>query len=390
MTRIRGEWLQAPGTQAVMGALTGAGWQAWFVGGCVRNAALGLPVDDIDIATDARPQEVSRLAGAAGLKVVPTGIDHGTVTVIAGRAHEVTTFRRDVATDGRRATVAYARSMAEDAARRDFTMNALYADALGVVHDPLGEGLRDLHARRVRFIGDPATRIAEDGLRVLRFFRFTAIYGPPGAAPDAAGLAAVTGATGALAPVSAERIGAEMRKLLGAARPEAAVAAMAGARVLARALPLATPGALPALVPLERREGVPPRWLRRLAALDGAQDPVAALRLSRREARALEWIATVRAEGLGPAAAAERFGAEAAEDAALLAAACGAAPLPGDWRARIARGAAAEFPVTAADLIPRHGEGPALGRALRRLHALWVESDFTLDRAALLARDTGD
>ena len=157
--KIEADWLEAPATQRVFAVLSAAGHRALLVGGCVRNALIGAPVSDIDIATDAPPQRVMELARAADLKVVPTGLDHGTVTVVSdGIAHEVTTFRRDVETDGRHATVAFCADVAEDAARRDFTMNALYAEADGAVVDPLG-GLPDLRARRVRFIGDPAARI---------------------------------------------------------------------------------------------------------------------------------------------------------------------------------------------------------------------------------------
>ncbi|MDP1577484.1 MAG: CCA tRNA nucleotidyltransferase, partial [Cypionkella sp.] len=167
--KISDDWIGHPGTQALCKVLAQAGCQALFVGGCVRNSLLGVPVADIDIATNARPEIVSNLAETAGFRVVPTGIEHGTVTVIAqGLAHEVTTFRRDVETDGRRAVVAFSSDVVEDAARRDFTMNALYARADGSVLDPLG-GLPDLIARRVRFVGEPQARIREDYLRILRF-----------------------------------------------------------------------------------------------------------------------------------------------------------------------------------------------------------------------------
>ncbi len=172
--KVGGTWLDHPGTQALCAALEAAGHRALFVGGCVRNAILGEPVGDVDLTTDATPEAVTRIAEAAGFRTVPTGLDHGTVTVIAGGlAHEVTTFRRDVETDGRRAVVAFSARIDEDAARRDLTMNALYADRMGTVIDPLG-GLADTLARRVRFVGDPETRIREDYLRILRFFRFHA------------------------------------------------------------------------------------------------------------------------------------------------------------------------------------------------------------------------
>nr|MDA3889890.1 CCA tRNA nucleotidyltransferase [Allgaiera sp.] len=214
--KITGAWLTRPETRAVCAALTGAGHRALFVGGCVRNALLGVAVADIDIATDAAPETVTILAENAGLKAVPTGIDHGTITVVSGGiAHEVTTFRRDVETFGRHATVAFTADPAEDAARRDFTMNALYATPEGEVLDPLG-GLPDLQARRLRFVGDPASRIREDYLRILRFFRFHAWYGDQQEGLDPEGIAACAENLDGLAGLSRERIGTEMRKLLSA------------------------------------------------------------------------------------------------------------------------------------------------------------------------------
>ncbi len=174
MKRISADWLTGKQPQAVCAMLTEAGHQAWFVGGCVRNALIGAPISDIDITTDAPPERVTILAKNAGFHPVPTGFDHGTVTVVVqGHPFEVTTFRHDVETDGRRAVVAFANTIEDDAHRRDFTMNALYAAPDGLVADPLG-GLPDLEARRVRFIDDAHDRIREDYLRILRFFRFHA------------------------------------------------------------------------------------------------------------------------------------------------------------------------------------------------------------------------
>ena len=256
--KVLGAWMEHPATQAVCAALTAAGYRALFVGGCVRNALLAMPVADVDIATDARPEAVTALAEQAGFKVVPTGIDHGTVTVIAeGIPHEVTTFRRDVATDGRRAVVAFATRIEDDAMRRDFTMNALYAEADGRVIDPLG-GLRDLIARRMRFVGTAEARIAEDYLRILRFFRFHAWYGDPDQGIDPEGLAACATLSAGLETLSAERVGAEMRKLLAAPDPAPSLASMAQSGVLQRVLPGAEARALPVLVHLEA--GRPPQF----------------------------------------------------------------------------------------------------------------------------------
>lgn len=378
--RITGDWLTHPGTQTLCAVLETAGHQALMVGGCVRNALLGVPVADVDIATDATPETVTQLAEAAGLRVVPTGIDHGTVTVIADhRPHEVTTFRRDVETDGRRAVVAYARDITEDAARRDFTMNALYADARGQVIDPLG-GLPDLAARHVRFVGDAHQRIREDYLRILRFFRFHAHYGDPDQGIDAEGLAASAELADGIETLSRERIGAEMAKLLAAPDPAPAVAAMALTGVLAHTLPGADPRALAPLVHLET--GQPVRWQRRLAAL-GGQDTAEHLRLSRADAATLAALRDAVGNAMTPAALGFTLGAESGTDAILLRAALLESPLPPDWQADVARGAGAHFPVTAADLMPAL-QGPALGQALKALQTRWLASDLRLTREQLL------
>lgn len=382
MTRIADAWLSAPRVQSVCALLTDAGHQALLVGGCVRNALLGRPVADIDIATDARPERVMALAAAAGMKAVPTGVAHGTVTlVIDGQPFEVTTFRRDVSTDGRRAVVAFADHIAADAARRDFTMNALYARRDGAVVDPLG-GLPDLRAGRVRFVGDPTQRIAEDYLRILRFFRFHAWYGDASAGLDPAGLAACAAAKDGLVRLSRERVGAEMARLLAAPDPGPALAAMGAAGILDAVLPGADPAPVPALVRLEAGAGLAPRWQRRLAALGWRDAWGEALRLSKADRRALAATAVALAAGLPPAAAAWRHGPEAAGDAALIRAGALGAPPPVGLEAELARGAAAAFPLRGADLA---AEGPALGAALRRLEGAWLASDLRLDAAALLA-----
>lgn len=377
--KLTGDWLKDPAAQSVCAVLVAGGHQALFVGGCVRNDLLRAPVGDIDIATDAIPDRVIALATAAGLKCVPTGIQHGTITVIAGgKPHEVTTFRRDVETDGRHATVAFSSDMAEDAARRDFTMNALYAHPDGTVVDPIG-GLPDLRRRHVRFVGDPATRIREDYLRILRFFRFHAWYGDPGAGVDAEGLAACAAGIDGLAGLSRERVGAEFRKLLAAPDPAPALASMAQTGVLAALIPGADVRALAPLIHLEGE--LPPRWLRRLAALGGDTLPDL-LRLSRAEARALAHLRAEAISDSSPAVLGQRQGADAATDVLLLRAALSETPLPPGWQAEVARGAAAQFPVTAADLPSLIG--PALGQELKRLERLWLASDLRLTRADLL------
>lgn len=379
--RISGDWIAAPGAQAVCAALAEGGHMALFVGGCVRNALLGQPVADVDIATDAVPARVMELAEAAGLKPVPTGIDHGTVTVVAhGVGHEVTTFRRDIETFGRHARVSFPAALEEDAARRDFTMNALYAQADGTVIDPLG-GIEDLLARRLCFVGRAEDRITEDALRILRYFRFFAWYADPALGHDPDALAAIAACPESLAHVSAERIGQELRKLLSAPDPAPAVAAMQATGVLALVLPGADARALAVLV--DQECGRPPVWLRRLLVLGGQND---GLRLSRAEAQGLEHRR--KALGLSLSEAAYRLGADVARDAALVLAAVTGQPVATDLDTSIARAAAARFPVQAADLMPRL-QGAALGAALKQLESDWIASGLTLDRAALLARVQG-
>ncbi|WP_411838439.1 CCA tRNA nucleotidyltransferase [Paracoccus sp. ME4] len=370
MTRLPGHILSDPALIRVLDALEAEGDRAFLVGGAVRNALLGQPINDIDIATDATPDRVIALAEAAGLRAVPTGIDHGTVTVVAdGTGFEVTTFRQDVETDGRHATVAFTTDLAQDAARRDFTINALYAGRDGGVIDPVG-GLPDLTARRLRFVGDADARITEDYLRILRFFRFLARHGREA---DPKAVAACARHRDGLARIARERIGAEIRKLLDAPDPGPAMALMARTGVLERLLPGADPLRLQALLD---REPAPGGWLRRLAAL-GPADPD--LRLSRSEARALAQLHRARDWSLDRAA--WHLGAEAATDHAALMAADGH-PLPPDWRDRIAHAVDAPLPVSAADLAPL--QGAALGRGLKAAEEAWIASGFTLPPPALI------
>ncbi|WP_370238064.1 CCA tRNA nucleotidyltransferase [Brevundimonas sp.] len=284
-------WLTAAATRKVMAALEAEGGPdvARFVGGCVRNSLMGRAVDDVDIATRLEPQAVMAALKTAGLKAVPTGLDHGTVTAVAeAQPFEITTLRRDVTTDGRRATVAFTTDWAEDAGRRDFRINALYADGEGRVFDPTGHGLADIAARRVAFVGDAGRRIREDRLRILRFFRFHAWYGAGD--PDAAGLAACVEEAGGLGELSAERVSKELLKLLAAPNPVPTVEVMAHTGVLARLLPEA--GTLEALRAMAAVTDDP--LLRLSSLLPGSAEAldVAArgLRLSNREMARLQGL----------------------------------------------------------------------------------------------------
>jgi poly(A) polymerase len=369
------------GAQRVAAIIAAGGHRVWFVGGAVRNLLMGRPLSDVDLTTDATPDQVMALARAARHKVIPLGLAHGTVSVLAkGHPYEVTTLRRDVATDGRHATVAFARTIDEDAARRDFTMNALYATPEGQVLDPVN-GLPDLQARIVRFIGDPDQRIREDYLRILRFFRFHAHYADPDQGIEQEGLAACASEADGIERLSKERIGAEMLKLLTAPDPGPAVAAMARSGVLWRILPGAGATLLPVLVHVEQAAGLPPDPLRRLAAL-GPQDAQDALRLSRAQAARLTRLTQAMEAESSPETLGYRLGATEATDALALRAALAGQEIPSDRIARATRAATAPLPVTAADLPDL--TGPALGRALRRAEILWLDSDQTLTRDDLL------
>jgi poly(A) polymerase len=385
-------WMRDPATLAVMAALEAARpGSARYVGGAVRNALTGHPVHDVDIATSLTPDSVTAALQAAGIKAVPTGVDHGTITAVADhRPFEITTLRHDVQTDGRRAVVAFTESWEEDAARRDFRLNALYADPDGTIHDFHG-GAADALAGRIVFIGEPRDRIEEDYLRILRFYRFHAWYGR--GPLDAQGQAACSALKGGISQLSAERVWAELKKLLSARDPSQALSAMSEAGVLAAILPApADPALALAAIPLTADP------LLRAAALIGADPEAAAalsdaMKVSKAERARLESAcAAPLAPGLpgwALRAAVWRDRAEAASDRLVLGAAAGrgeADALDADLAA-IRAWQAPAFPLKAADLIAAGYErGPRLGETLRRLEDDWIASDFTLDREALLSR----
>lgn len=383
MTRISGDWLDNPHTQKVCAMLTDAGYQALFVGGCVRNALFGVAVNDIDISTDALPDTVIDLAARAGLHAIPTGIDHGTITVVADHIpHEITTFRKDVETDGRRAVVAFSKQAEDDAHRRDFTMNALYAQPDGTIVDPLG-GMTDLLARRVRFIDDADLRIREDYLRILRYFRFHAWYGDTAQGMDPDALAAIATNIDGIDTLSKERLGAEMLKLLAAPDPAPAVAAMRQTGALTTVITGADDRALAPLVHLEQEIGAHPDPIRRLAAL-GGQNVAEGLRLSRKQTRLLD---TLRREIGTPETAgalAYQCGAETALSILILRSALLETPLSDSIQTDLSTGTNAVFPIKPADLMPTLA-GPALGAELKRLETLWIASGFSLSRDDLLS-----
>jgi poly(A) polymerase len=371
-------WQKRPGMDALLRALGAEAGETRFVGGCVRDTLLGLPVSDVDLATRLSPETVIERLKRARIKAVPTGLAHGTVTaVVAGAPVEVTTLRRDVATDGRRATIAYTEDWREDAARRDFTINALSADPVTrEVFDYFG-GAADLEARRVRFIGDALTRIAEDHLRILRFFRFHARFGT--GAPDATGLAACVARANDLMALSRERIADELLKLLALPAPAETAALMVEHGVLRPVLPEIVDAApLARLVGRESEAGVAPDPVRRLAALLPPDPEVAAavaarLRLSKRAAKRLA-SAAIPDDGSDPAILAYRIGREEAVDRILL----------GPREARVARALEGwerpRLKLGGGDLIAMGlSAGPEVARTLQAVERAWGAAGFPAD-----------
>ena len=383
MTQLTGDWLTNPSTQIIFRLLRNPDHRVFAVGGCIRNELLGHPVNDVDFATDAHPHQVIALAEKAGLKAIPTGIEHGTVTVIAGdTGFEITTFRKDVQTNGRQAVVAYSGSLTDDAKRRDFTMNALYADQNGQISDPLG-GLADIQKQCVRFIEDPHDRIKEDYLRILRFFRFHAWFGDPSRGFDMDALAACAELAEGLDSLSNERIGMEMRKLLMAPDPAPSVATMQQTGILMRLLPGATSASLAPLVHIEGGLGLPPSWLRRLACL-GGENQTDALRLSRDEWRYLKLLQIHIGSTAELPELAYRHGRDAAIDIITLRAAMIGAEPPSDLISIAEHSASQIFPIKAKDITT--GEtGPALGEKLKHLENEWIASQFRKPLKELLA-----
>jgi poly(A) polymerase len=370
------KWRRRRGIRRLLKALGADDGLTRYVGGAVRDDLLGLPVNDIDLATRIRPEEVVERLEAAGIKAVPTGIEHGTVTAVSdGQPVEVTSLRRDVSTDGRRATVAFTDDWQEDAARRDFTINALSADPrTGEIFDYFG-GLDDLQARRVRFIGDPQARIAEDHLRILRFFRFHARFGA--GEPDAAALDACTARANDLMALSRERIADELLKLLGLPDPAPTVAVMLDRAILKPVLPEIESRALAILERLltaEREAEVEPDALRRFSALLPpepllAEKIAARLKLSNKARKRLA-CNVARDLSTNPQALAYRVGAECAIDRLLLAGEPAKAASLARWRAP-------KLPIGGGTLIARGvPEGPAVARTLRRIEDRWVEAGF--------------
>lgn len=384
------DWRRGEGLARIVTALSARGGAVKLVGGAVRDSLLGLPVSDIDLATPLMPDQVMQRLEKAGIKVVPTGIAHGTVTAIASHErHEITTLRRDVATDGRRATIAFADDWREDATRRDFTINALYADPVSGAVDDFFGGLDDLRAGRIRFIGDAATRIAEDHLRILRFYRFAARFGQGGLDPESH--AAVIAARQSLKSLSRERVADELTKILALPDPRVIVGQMASDGMFEVVLPELAPdfaATLDRLLANEDAAAASPSALRRLSALlppdaPTAEDVASRLRLSSRQRKYLGALAARRAAPLPPPRQlAHAIGIEAATDVYLLTAsphaAAAAAQLLSAWNVPV-------LPLKGGDIVARGVTvGPQVASLLKAVEAAWVAEDFP-DKARVAA-----
>ncbi len=401
-------WLSDPKLQRLLAALSAGGEEARVAGGAVRDALLGRPVADIDIATTALPEETMRRGRAAGFKPVPTGIAHGTVTLVGdGAPFEVTTLRADVETDGRRAKVAFGRDWVTDAARRDFTINGLYAEADGTVIDLVG-GMADIETGTLRFIGDPETRIREDYLRILRLFRFFAWHGR--GRPEAEALKACARLKGGLDGLSAERVWSELKKLLSASDPGRALLWMRQTGVLTRVLPESEKwgiDAIGALIGAERDLGWDPDPMLRLEAIvppDAARMKAlgARLRLSKAEAaRLADWSSAIAPTSaaseteLGkllyrgsPGSLSDRLKLAVVSARGRAVTEMEALAEAGRYNALLKVAEAWQqptMPLKAGDLKSLGlSDGPELGRILRAVEAIWVDSGFTLDRDALM------
>jgi tRNA nucleotidyltransferase/poly(A) polymerase len=392
------DWLTRRATVAVLEALTAEGHKVRIVGGAVRNALMGEPVNDIDMATDARPETVMALAARAGLKAVPTGLPHGTVTVVSAHApYEVTTLRKDVETFGRHARVDFTDDWAADAKRRDFTINALFCEADGSVVDLVG-GLDDLAARRVRFIGSAVDRIREDYLRILRFFRFTATYG--NGAIDGDGLAACLAERAGLKQLSGERIHTELKRLLTARKALPTLDVMLGHGLLVDIVGVPWLGRLRRVAEQEQALGAAPDPTLRLGGLAVSVEEDALrlferLRLSCRERdRLLAMATTLPAPFPTDPEGAEqllyRLGPVAYRDRLMLAwTRSGAAADDAGWMATVALlegWQARQFPLRGRDLLAfGAAPGPGLGQLLAEIEETWIAGGFTEDREGLLA-----
>ena len=380
--KISADWLTKPSTQLVMQILLSGGYEAFFVGGCVRNTLFDFKATDIDISTSATPKRVMELMSQAGLKTIPTGIDYGTVTVVADKQnYEITTFRKDIETDGRRAKVKFSGSVFEDAKRRDFSINAIYSEQNGTILDPLNV-IADITDKRIKFIGDPYLRIKEDYLRILRFFRFLALFGREDETYKKE-IAAINDLRDGLDGISAERKSDEILKLFSAPNPKYSVFLMETAGINSKIFDNYDYYSLDNLKKLEDRVEVSPSATRRLAAYTN-DNLKSQLRFSNKIAKAHK---VLREEAISKKDAAElsyRYNDKVALDIILVRSSLNSTEFVDSVFSRIKLGSAAKFPIKSVDLV-EYFSGQKLGEMLSCLEQKWIESDFTLNKEMLMS-----
>ncbi|MDA0362524.1 MAG: CCA tRNA nucleotidyltransferase [Proteobacteria bacterium] len=376
-----GGWIHDPDLQTIFHMFIEAGHKIYCVGGCVRNSLLQEPIEDIDLATTAKPLEIIKLAKNTGLRSIPTGFSHGTVTVICNKkSFEVTTFRDDIKTDGRHAEIVFSNDILIDAQRRDFTINALYADTDGYILDPLNS-LKDIKSKTVRFINDPNKRILEDNLRILRFFRFYAWYGNLHQGLHSDDLKACRENREKIKSLSKDRVGGELKKLLSAPNPEPALLAMKTVGILEIVLPNANIKKIPSLVILEKEIDI--NWISRMYII-GATIPKGLWSMSKKENNFFTLLETFLAGDETTAHISYLHGRDVAFQVSLLRGALYSIKLSNSLEADIERGINALFPITSGDLIPEFN-GKELGDKLRALKLTWLKSNFSLTKDELLS-----
>ena len=379
--KISANWLRNSSTQSIMEILISDGHKAYFVGGCVRDTLFNLKTTDVDIATSAHPKKVLEIMEKAGLKAIPTGIDHGTVTVVADQqSYEITTFREDIETDGRKSKVKFSKSLKEDAKRRDFSINAIYCEHDGTILDPLG-GLADITEKRITFIGDPYERIKEDYLRILRFFRFAALFSANKKFREIE-ISALSDLKDGLDIISAERKSDEIFKLFAAPNLIFSISLMEKTNIISKVFHTYYFNSLATLQDIESRYEISPCATRRLAVY--TEDNLKLhLRFSNKIAKTHKIL---REEAKGPKRAAElsyRYNEKLALDIILVRASLQGTEFSKDVFNQIKLGSTVEFPINSSDLV-EYFSGPKLGEMLTFLEQKWIESDFTLNKAKLL------
>ena len=377
-----GNWVKDPDTKKITKMFIDKGHKIYFVGGCVRDSILGNPVTDIDMSTTALPDQITQIAKANSLRAIPTGIKYGTITIISNcKPYQITTFRKDATTDGRHAEVLYSNDMITDATRRDFTINALYADADGNVIDPL-KGINDLYSRIIKFIFNPKKRIIEDNLRILRFFRFHAWYGDPDKSLDPASLNACTYYKSKVATLSNERMGAEMKKIMSAPNPISSLEAMAMAVVLELVMPKASTSQLSSLLKLENKIQRGIHWTTR-AAIMTSTDLKNIWKISKVDYKKLWNLQKLKVGKDKVSKISYLYGEEFSWQYAILKYVSLNKDIPKNICTEIKRGTNALFPIKSCELI-NDFKGPELGKRIKDLQHAWVNSDFSLTREELL------